>query len=83
MQGGEERSSVMIEDAEDAWMYWSEMLDRPYASSMVSGLNQAVIALHRVMLCGCQEHAMEQWLRQWPTESGWMRYERDKCRELS
>ena len=61
-------------DAWAAWVYWAAVLERPDADRLVTGLNQARVALNRLYQRDIQSEQMIEWLKTWPTPLGLKQY---------
>ena len=59
-----------LHEALSAWIFWAEALDRPDADKLVTGHNQASIALKRIYEKDFQLEQMQEWLNRWPTPFG-------------
>ena len=65
-----------LPEALSAWVFWAEALSRPDADKLVTGRNQASIALNRIYEKDFQLEQMQEWLSRWPTPFGREQYMR-------
>jgi len=65
-----------LSEALSAWIFWAEALNRPDADKLVTGRNQAGIALNRIYERDFQLEQMQEWLSRWPTPFGLKQYMR-------
>ena len=67
-------SPASLPEARSAWIFWTEALNRPDADKLVTGRNQASIALNRIYEKDFRLEQMQEWLSRLPTPFGREQY---------
>ena len=62
-----------------AWVFWAEVLDSPEAPELVAGVNGAMVDLHKIHAHEFPVEEMSQWVREWATQTGLQRFEKECC----